>query len=667
MMNKTINSLLVANRGEIAVRVMRTCQSLGIRTIAVYSDADAQAPHVLMADDAVHLGPSPVGESYLVAEKILQAAKDTGADAVHPGYGFLSENSAFAEACEAAGIIFVGPPTRAIEVMGDKAISKRAMIAAGVPCVPGYQGEDQSDATLIRESSDVGFPLMVKAAAGGGGRGMRLVHEATDLPESIALARSEAENAFGNGELIIERAILEPRHVEIQVFADQHGKVIHLGERDCSVQRRHQKVVEESPCPVMTAELRDAMGTAAVEAARAVNYAGAGTVEFLLDKSGEFYFLEMNTRLQVEHPVTELVTGLDLVAMQIAVAQGDALTLEQSDVELRGHAMEVRLYAEDPAADFLPATGPVMHWHVPEREGVRVDTGIASGGEVSPFYDPMVAKIIAYGDNREQARQRLLRALADTALFGTATNRDFLLDVLSQPGFVDGSATTAFIGETWPQGYCQPALADRELVIAAVIQFLLGRAQATNQALDVNPELLNWSSTGDLESTYRYTREEVVEALHVRPLSDSRYRVSVGADVYVVDVLEMEKNRVSLTVEERGLTASFHAENEQVLHLSVGSGKVFKVVNLAAGDASVSERGSDGAVLAPMHGVVLTLEVSEGDTVQAGQTVAVMEAMKMQHTLEAPVDGTVIAVNTADGEQVAADDLLLEIEPDPST
>ncbi|NQV93968.1 MAG: ATP-grasp domain-containing protein, partial [Sphingomonadales bacterium] len=390
-----INTLLIANRGEIACRIMRTAKAQGIRTVAVYSDADAHAPHVKMADDSVHIGPAPVNLSYLLVDNIIQAAKDTGADAIHPGYGFLSENAAFSKACADANIIFVGPPEKAIDVMGDKARSKRAMIAAGVPCVPGYQGNDQADDVLISEAGKIGVPLMVKAAAGGGGRGMRLVHDLDDVANAIKLARSEAENAFGNGELILEKAIIKPRHVEIQVFADSHGNTIHLGERDCSVQRRHQKVIEEAPCPVMTPILREQMGAAAVEAAKAVDYVGAGTVEFLLDQSGGFYFLEMNTRLQVEHPVTEEVTGLDLVALQLKVASGDLLGLEQQDIMLNGHAIEVRLYAEDPADDFLPSTGPIYLWQPSDLS--RVDSGIETGGEVSPFYDSMVAKIITHG------------------------------------------------------------------------------------------------------------------------------------------------------------------------------------------------------------------------------------------------------------------------------
>ncbi len=661
-MSNTIETLLVANRGEIAVRVMQTCRDLGIRTVAVYSDVDAAAPHVQMADEAICIGRGPVGESYLLPEKILEAAASSGADAIHPGYGFLSENADFADACDKAGIIFVGPPRRAIEVMGDKAVSKRAMIEAGVPCIPGYQGEDQSDATLIAESEAVGFPLMVKAAAGGGGRGMRLVHDAAQLPEAIALARSEAENAFGNGELIIERAVLEPRHVEIQVFADQHGQVVHLGERDCSVQRRHQKVVEESPCPVMTEALRERMGQAAIEAARAVDYVGAGTVEFLLDTSGEFFFLEMNTRLQVEHPVTELVTGLDLVALQIAAAQGEPLGLDQSDISLSGHAMEVRLYAEDPNADFMPATGPVWQWLPPCGEGVRVDAGISTGGEVSPFYDPMLAKIIAYGSNREQARRRLLRALQDMALFGTTTNRDFLIDVLEQPGFVAGKATTAFIGETWPEGYCSDLPGSSELAAAALVQFLQARATARQSALSSNNELLNWSSTNDLESAYRYIVSEEPFDLHVSPTSGQDYTVRLGDEAIHCRVLAFNDASAKIRLQGRTEQLRFYAPDAFSLHLSVGSGPVFSVTNLAAGEAGVAGVAGDGAVLAPMHGVVLSVEVEEGDSVSAGQTVAVMEAMKMQHALEAGTAGVVTRIAAGEGDQLAADQLVLEIE-----
>ena len=467
-------SILIANRGEIACRVIRTAKELGYRTIAVYSEADAGAPHVQLADASVCIGPGPVGESYLLAENILAAAASSGAEAIHPGYGFLSENADFAEAVESAGLVFIGPSREAIEVMGNKAESKRRMIEAGVPCVPGYEGLDQSDKTLLAEGKKIDLPLMVKAAAGGGGRGMRLVQDYKALSKAIKLARAEAESAFGSGELILEKAIIQPRHVEIQVFADTLGNTIHLGERDCSVQRRHQKVVEEAPCPIMTPELREQMGQSAIDAAKSVNYRGAGTVEFLLDASGAFYFLEMNTRLQVEHPVTELVTGLDLVELQINVAQGRPLGLTQDDIVLQGAAMEVRLYTEDPSQDFLPASGPVDLWQPATGVGVRIDDGICTGQAISPFYDPMVAKIIGYGDDRETARTRLIAALKETVLFGTANNKDFLIQCLEKQRFIEGAATTAFIAEEFAEAelaVIQPSVEDA--AAAAVIDLNL--------------------------------------------------------------------------------------------------------------------------------------------------------------------------------------------------
>ncbi|MBT7667423.1 MAG: ATP-grasp domain-containing protein, partial [Rhodospirillaceae bacterium] len=393
--------VLIANRGEIACRIMRTSHAMGYRTVAVYSEADGDAPHVQLADQAVCIGPAPVAESYLNVSAILAAAARTGADAVHPGYGFLAENAAFAQACADAGLTFIGPSPKAIDLMGNKRLAKLRMADADVPCVPGYSGADQDDGVLTAEGESIGFPLMVKAASGGGGRGMRLVENAADLPAAITGARSEAENAFGSGELILEKAVIEPRHVEIQVFADSRGNCVHLGERDCSIQRRHQKVVEEAPSPAVGPELRAAMGAAAVAAAQAINYQGAGTVEFLLGADGSFFFLEMNTRLQVEHPVTEMITGLDLVEWQLRVAAGEPLPLDQNGITYDGHAIEVRLYAEDPYADFLPQTGTVVAWR--PSPDVRVDTGIVEGQEISPFYDPMVAKVIAHGGDREEA------------------------------------------------------------------------------------------------------------------------------------------------------------------------------------------------------------------------------------------------------------------------
>ncbi|MFY0534783.1 acetyl-CoA carboxylase biotin carboxylase subunit [Nannocystis pusilla] len=484
----TFSTILIANRGEIACRIIRTAHALGYRTVAVYSDADAGAPHVGLADRAVRIGPPPVRESYLNVAALIAAAKQAGADAVHPGYGFLSENDGFAQAVLDAGLVFIGPSPAAIRAMGNKAAAKRAMIAAGVPCIPGFQDSSeagQSAGRLAAEAERIGLPLLIKAAAGGGGRGMRMVRDWDGLPAALASARSEAESAFGSGELILERAITSGRHVEIQVFGDSHGHAIHLGERDCSVQRRHQKVVEESPSPAVSPALRAEMGAAAVLAARSIDYVGAGTVEFMLDADGKFYFLEMNTRLQVEHPVTELVTGLDLVAWQLRVAAGEPLPLTQEQIELRGHAIEVRLYAEDPYAGYLPQAGEVVAWQPASGDGVRVDHGLHRQQTVSPFYDPMIAKVITYGRTRDEARRRLVSALGRSVLLGLPNNKRFLADILEHPVFAAGGATTRFLDEHLPAP-ARPEPDARAWAIAATI-WTLGHVRG-----DYSP----WRSAG---------------------------------------------------------------------------------------------------------------------------------------------------------------------------
>ena len=657
-------SILVANRGEIAVRVIRSAQALGYRAIAVYSEADAGAPHVQMADDAVLIGPAPVAQSYLDIERILAAAKDSGAQAVHPGYGFLAENADFATACKKAGLVFIGPGAEAIELMGNKAAAKRRMIDAEVPCVPGYEGEEQSDDAMVKAAEGIGYPLMVKAAAGGGGRGMRLVEKAKDLAEALNAARSEALNAFGSEELILEKAIIRPRHVEIQVFADGHGNAIHLGERDCSVQRRHQKVIEEAPCPVMSGELRAAMGAAAVEAARSIDYLGAGTVEFLLDGEEKFYFLEMNTRLQVEHPVTEMITGLDLVALQIQVAEGRPLGLAQEDITLNGHAIEVRLYAEDPAQDFLPMTGAIDLWAPASGEGVRIDAGIASGSEISPFYDPMVAKVIAWGENRETARHRLIKALQETALFGSTSNRSFLIDALGRDTFAAGQATTAFIGEEFTTADLAAALPDpTQAAIAAVMQLVLERQRAFDNSLNVSPALMDWASGGPLTTRYVYAAGEDDIDLTVTPLRQGKYLVRHGETEISIDLLERAEHTARLTVDGRRQAVLYSAPSPGVLDLSLDS-EDLRFRNRIAFAAGAEEAAGGGRVTAPMHGALLEVFVKPGDQVQAGARLAVLEAMKMQHDILAEIDGTVSEVSAVAGNQVAADDLLVEIEAD---
>ena len=661
-----ISRLLIANRGEIACRVIRTAKSMGIETVAVYSDADCEALHVKAAEQAVHIGPPAVSESYLSIERMIQAARDTDSDAVHPGYGFLSENAAFAEACANAGIAFVGPSPQAIDLMGDKARAKRAMIDAGVPCIPGYQSEDQATETLMKESIRIGLPIMIKAAAGGGGRGMRLVGDASSLEGAIETARSEALAAFGADALILEKALAGSRHVEVQVFGDTQGNVVYLGERDCSVQRRHQKVIEEAPCPVMTADLRKAMGEAAVSAARAVDYVGAGTVEFLLDGDGEFYFLEMNTRLQVEHPVTELITGLDLVELQLKVAAGEPLGFAQDDVRLTGHAIEVRLYAEDPRNDFLPSTGKIKHWRPPSGNGIRVDAGVETGSGVSPYYDPMLAKVIASGATREEARGRLVKALSKSALVGPATNRDFLIDALRRKSFVKGQATTAFIEDEYGEaGFSLvPSLTD--FGMAAVVQYRLRTLSALSEALKVNSELLNWSSGVSLEAVTVYPPNNPTDngrlSFITHPTGSGSYAVSVGEDFLAeYTILDSDDQTMTLQCKGEKRRIGYHA-HEDGLTISIATEKLeFTLTDLAAGREASDALGS-GVVVSPMHGQLIEIFVRPGDIVTRGRRLALLEAMKMQHEINAPIEGTVVKVHAEANEQVAMEALLIEIE-----
>ncbi|MDE4174712.1 acetyl-CoA carboxylase biotin carboxylase subunit [Phaeobacter sp. PT47_59] len=647
-----ITSILVANRGEIALRIMKTARAMGITCIAVHTEADAGSPHVAYADRSICIGTGPVGDSYLSAEKLIAAAREAGADAVHPGYGFLSESADFARACTEAGLIFIGPGAEAIALMGNKAAAKRRMIVAGVPCVPGYEGEDQSAEVLAAEAAGIGYPVMIKAAAGGGGRGMRLVNGPEDFAGALGLAQSEALSAFGSDEVILEKAVIRPRHVEIQVFADRDGHTIHLGERDCSVQRRHQKVVEEAPSPALDEGLRARMGGAAVEAARAIGYVGAGTVEFLLDDSGAFYFLEMNTRLQVEHPVTECVTGLDLVALQIRVADGQPLGIAQQDVALTGHAIEVRLYAEDPAQDFLPQAGRIALWQAPKGAGIRVDAGITSGQEVSPYYDPMLAKLIAHGATRDEALERLIGALKDLALFGPASNRDFLLQVLSHPEFAAGKATTGFIADHLSEGAVEP-LGSAEIALAAALIYHADQAAAA-AASGVAPELIGWSGQGALQSRLKLAAGE---AVHDLQLSEAG------------GVLTVTSGEWSHQVTGQGRDLRLDGARADLRHsliegdgLFVATGaRLFEVARIRAGAASAASDGG-GQITAPMHGALLEVCVAVGDRVEAGARLAVLEAMKMQHEILAPAAGVVAEVPVIAGAQVKAGDLLVAID-----
>ncbi|GJL95116.1 MAG: 3-methylcrotonyl-CoA carboxylase subunit alpha [Hyphococcus sp.] len=661
------DSVLIANRGEIACRIIRTAKSLGLRTIAVYSEADADAPHVEMADESFLLGPAPVADSYLNMERILTAAKETGAASIHPGYGFLSENAAFAKACKDAGIIFIGPEPEAIDLMGDKAKAKRRMIAANVPCVPGYQGEDQSEEALAKAAKEIGFPIMVKAAAGGGGRGMRLVESAAAFADAVSVARSEAENAFGSGELILERAIINPRHVEIQILADKHGHVIHLGERDCSVQRRHQKVLEEAPCPVMTPELRAQMGAVAVKAAKDINYVGAGTVEFLLDTDGAFYFLEMNTRLQVEHPVTEMVTGLDLVALQFDIAQGRPLALSQDDIALNGWAIEARLYAEDVAQNFLPASGNIDLWKPAQRNNIRTDSGIKTGGTVSPYYDPMLAKIIAHGKTRDEARRGLIKALKETLLFGVTTNREFLIKALEAQTFAEGKATTGFIEETFNEDQlAAPTLTNEAAILAAMTLYLSARDDSLKKSISLSPALLNWASATPIAAPYKFSNHGQDFDISIMPRTDETYAVTIGDISASVIVDAVTDDAIKLKIDGVTHTANYNLPNRDGhlsnVQLSV-NGQDYSLENLHAKYGAADESNSAGVITAPMHGMLVETFVTEGNKVAKGDRLAILEAMKMQHELIADIDGTISAKCFDAGVQIDAGAVIMEIAP----
>lgn len=654
------NKILIANRGEIACRVMRTAQALGYRTVAVYSEADADARHVQLADQAVCIGPAQVNQSYLLIDNIIVAAQKTGADAIHPGYGFLSENADFARACEAAGIVFIGPSVEAIHLMGSKRLSKIAMLAAGVPCIPGYEGAEQDDHTLSREAQRIGYPLMIKASAGGGGRGMRQVAESSELLAQIRTARSEAQNAFGCGELILERAVLQPRHVEIQVFGDQHGNIVYLGERDCSVQRRHQKVVEEAPCPLMTPQLRQAMGAAAVKAAASVDYVGAGTVEFLLDQSGEFFFLEMNTRLQVEHPVTELITGQDLVAWQIRVAEGQVLPLKQEEIRLTGHAMEVRLYAEDVSRNFLPQTGQVLRWEPVLLDGIRIDHGLLEGQVISPFYDPMLAKVIAYGATRDEARRKLLRAVEDCVLLGVNGNQRFLASLLKHPEFAAGNATTAFIAEHFaadPSLSPQPPAASELAVAAALLYQQSANARAHQSGL------AGWRNAGNAPWRFVLEQGEQQHNVELEVLTDGAQPsllAKVGEQSISLKLLACDGRWATLQLDGIRQRLAYHLQDGKLwLYGHNGNLQFTDITHLPV--SSAADAGS-GSVKAPMDGAIVEVLVAEGSPVSKGQLLVVLEAMKMEHSLKASIDGVVRRVGVNQGDQVKNRQLLVEIE-----
>ncbi|CAN7276376.1 acetyl-CoA carboxylase biotin carboxylase subunit [Variovorax sp. LjRoot130] len=649
MPSTPFHKILIANRGEIALRIIRSARALGFRTVAVYSTADADARHVQEADQAVCIGEPLPSQSYLCIPAILEAAALAGADAVHPGYGFLAENEAFARACKKAGLVFIGPSPEAIAAMGHKAGAKTLMQAAGVPCIPGYQGDDQSDARFAAEAERIGFPVMIKAAAGGGGRGMRLAPSAKAFPALLQSARSEAEAAFGNPELILERAIVAPRHIEIQVFADRHGHAIHLGERDCSVQRRHQKIIEEAPSPAVDAVLRERMGATAVAAVKAIGYEGAGTLEFLLDGKGNYYFMEMNTRLQVEHPVTEAITGLDLVELQLRVAAGEPLPLAQQEVRFDGHAIEVRLCAEDVAQGFMPQSGTMALWQMPPQ--LRVEDALRSGAEIPPFYDSMIAKLIAHGRTREEARRKLMAGLEDAVALGVTTNQLFLQRCLAHPVFAAGGASTAFIDQQQEELLASDsATQDRAAALAAVLLCdVAGERPSQGRPL-----------THTLPISLRFTLDgRMLGAGVVRAHPD---RFSVGIDEGVFEIDRVERVQTSVRFVCNGLAERAVCHRDGPLLLLHYRGRQLRVEDhtraaaLKSGDAA-----GDGKLRASMNGRVVAVMVAVGDSVEAGQPMVTLEAMKMEHVHAAPSSGRVTALHVKTGDQVAASRVVAEL------
>jgi geranyl-CoA carboxylase alpha subunit len=645
--------ILVANRGEIALRVMRTARRLGFATVAVYSDADADAPHVRAADQAVRIGEPLPAQSYLRIDAIIAAAKATGADAVHPGYGFLAENEDFAAACRDAGLVFIGPSPEAIESMGNKAGAKAIMREAGVPCVPGYQGEDQSDATMAAEAARIGFPVMIKAVAGGGGRGMRLVESAATFPDHLRSARSEAQGAFGDPTVILERAIVEPRHIEIQVFGDRYGNGIHLGERDCSVQRRHQKVIEEAPSPAVTPELRARMGEIAVKAVKAIGYEGAGTLEFLLDGAGNFYFMEMNTRLQVEHPVTEAITGLDLVELQLRIASGEPLTLSQDDIRFSGHAIEVRLCSEDARHGFMPQSGKMLEWQ--PAEYLRVEHALHSGIEIPPFYDSMIAKVISHGDTRDEARRRLIHGLEQTVAFGVTTNQEFLTSCLRNEVFAKGGATTAFIGQHTEALLARPPVAGiANDVLASLLLYVS------------DPHAAPWRAGRSLAATFpmlmRFAIDGETCEIEIARTREGDYAIGSNGEGRRIAIAALEGD--SIWVKADGLSESVRYRRDGSHLYILRDGAVLAVRDLTrAAPERAAAGGGDGKLRAALNGRVVAVLVNVGDAVKAGQPVATLEAMKMEHVHVAPVSGIIAELGVTEGEQVTTGHIVAVIDP----
>ncbi|MDR6382680.1 acetyl/propionyl/methylcrotonyl-CoA carboxylase subunit alpha [Paraburkholderia caribensis] len=668
------NKILIANRGEIACRVAATCKRLGVTSVAVYSDADANAKHVAACDEAVHIGGSTAAESYLRVERIIEAAIATGAQAVHPGYGFLSENEDFAHACEKAGIAFIGPPVEAIAAMGSKAAAKALMHSAAVPLVPGYHGDDQNADLLHRQADEIGYPVLLKASAGGGGKGMRVVTRTEEFDAALASCKREAASSFGNDRVLIEKYLMRPRHVEVQVFADKHGGAVYLFDRDCSVQRRHQKVLEEAPAPGLQPHVRRAMGEAAVAAARAVNYVGAGTVEFIMTEGGEFYFMEMNTRLQVEHPVTEMVTGLDLVEWQLRVAAGEPLPLAQDQLRIEGHAIEARIYAEHPARGFLPSTGTLKHLRMPqgvefslgvggERAPVRIDSGVREGDTITPFYDPMIAKLIVHGASREEALKRMSQALRGCEVVGPHTNVEFLQRIVASVPFSTGDLDTGLI-ERHHDALFAPVEKPFLEALALACGALLTREGGVAHGASPWDALSHWRLNGGYTQTlnWRDVEKETAFAVVFSRDGETRTLTHDGRTEPFSWWTGAGQHEYGATIGASHVTGRVFIDGDTFHVFCRGEALAFEWQNLLA-HAADAEHG-EGRLTAPMPGKVIAVLVEQGAVVEKGQPLIVMEAMKMEHTIGAPAAGKVAEVLYAVGDQVTdgAQLLVLDVE-----
>ena len=664
VISKMFTKILIANRGEIACRIIKTAQKMGVLTVAVYSDADAESLHVHMADEAVYLGPSPSRESYLLVDKVIAAAKTTGAQAIHPGYGFLSENAEFCRQCIQNNITFIGPPVGAIEAMGSKSAAKNIMEKANIPLVPGYHGDDQSDYILKKSADDMGYPVLLKATAGGGGKGMRQVWNESEFTEGLAAAKREAKSSFGDDRMLVEKYLTQPRHVEIQIFCDNYQQAVYLFERDCSVQRRHQKIIEEAPAFSMSDDLRAQMGESAIKSAQAIGYVGAGTVEFLLDVDGSFYFMEMNTRLQVEHPVTEMITGQDLVEWQLRVATGEKLPKTQAELVRNGHAFEARIYAEDPNNDFLPSTGKLELLQTPsECKHVRIDTGVRQGDEVSVFYDPMIAKLIVWDENREKALQRLTKALSEYRINGVTTNIDFLYNLATCKPFQKADIDTGFIEKNSDLIFHKDSQTlKNELPIAALYLVLSQAKSAQNLAAKTNDPFSPWNNTN------AWRLNEAHNHLLILAHNNIDYSVVVeqkrqGSDSYYLITINGQTLDCQGRIEGDILTVSINGHRSQVTiahfdnKISVycntnGHNGVFNFTHILPDCGDNSADDSYGGLVAPMNGTIVSVLVSQGDTVGKDQPLVIMEAMKMEHTIRAPKKGTINAVFFSKGEMV---------------